>query len=164
MGQFNKQSPAQWLNNLAMSRNRSGVRGGPNMMGGPNQMGHMMGGPMGPNMGPMGHSGMGPNMMGPNMMGPNRLGGPGTQMMMMKGGPGQMGQMGPGMGPMDGFPGGTPSCGVMDGLGADGEMPWDTVSIVLLSILLSSKYSKKNCTINPKDSHKRNKTFEFVMF
>lgn len=90
-------------------------------------MGHMMGGPMGPNMGPMGHAGMG--HMGPNMMGPNRMVGPGNQMMMMKGGPGQMGQMGPGMGPMDGFPGGTPSCGVMDGLGADGEMPWDTVSL-----------------------------------
>lgn len=127
MGQFNKQNPAQWLNNLAMAKNRGGMRGGPNMMGGPNQMGHMMGGPMGPNMGPMGHSGMG--HMGPNMMGHNRMSGPGNQMMMMKGGPGQMGQMGPGMGPMDGFPGGTPSCGVMDGLGADGEMPWDTVSI-----------------------------------
>lgn len=110
------------------------------MMGGPNQMGHMMGGPMGPNMGPMGHGGMG--HMGPNMMGPNRMGGPGGQMMMMKGGPGQMGQMGPGMGPMDGFPGGTPSCGVMDGLGADGEMPWDTVSIISIvtqtSVLLRS--------------------------
>lgn len=119
MGQFNKQSPAQWLNNLAMAKTRGGMRGGPNMMGGPNQMGPMMGGPMG-NMGPMGHGGMG--HMGPNMgpMGPNRMGGP-PQMMMMKG---QMGQMGG----MDGFPGGTPSCGVMDGLGADGEMPWDTVS------------------------------------
>lgn len=124
MGQFNKQSPAQWLNNLAMAKSRSGMRGGPNMMGGPNQMGHMMGGPMGP----MPHGGMG--HMGPNMMGPNRMGGPGGQMMMMKG-PGQMGQMGPGMGHMDGFPGGTPSCGVMDGLGADGEMPWDTVSTFL---------------------------------
>ncbi|KAJ2940997.1 hypothetical protein O0L34_g13122 [Tuta absoluta] len=126
MGQFNKQSPAQWLNTLAMAKTRGGMRGGPNMMGGPNQMGHMMGGPMGPNMGPMGHGGpMG--HMGPNMMGPNRMASP-NQMMMMKGGPGpgQMGQMGPGMGPMDGFPGGTPSCGVMDGLGADGEMPWDT--------------------------------------
>lgn len=130
MGQFNKQSPAQWLNNLAMAKTRGGMRGGPNMMGGPNQMGHMMGGPMGPNMGPMGHGGMG--HMGPNMMGHSRMGGPGNQMMMMKGGPGPMGQMGPGMGPMDGFPGGTPSCGVMDGLGADGEMPWDTVSIVTL--------------------------------
>ncbi|XP_030025246.2 collagen alpha-1(I) chain isoform X3 [Manduca sexta] len=131
MGQFNKQSPAQWLNNLAMAKNRGGMRGGPNMMGGPNQMGHMMGGPMGPNMGPMGHGGMG--HMGPNMMGPNRMGGPGNQMMMMKGGPGQMGQMGPGMGPMDGFPGGTPSCGVMDGLGADGEMPWDTKNSSVMS-------------------------------
>lgn len=119
MGQFNKQNPAQWLNNLAMAKTRGGMRGGPNMMGGPNQMGHMMGGPMG-GMGPMPH-GMG------HMMGPNRMGAPGNQMMMMKGGPGQMGQMGP-MAPMDGFPGGTPSCGVMDGLGADGEMPWDTVS------------------------------------
>lgn len=125
MAQFNKQSPAQYLNHLAMSKTRGGMRGGPNMMGpgpGPNQMAHMMGGPMGPNMGPMGHGGMG--HMGP--MGPNRMGGPGNQMMMMKG---QMGQMGPGMGPIDGFPGSTPSCGVMDGLGADGEMPWDTVSI-----------------------------------
>lgn len=70
MGQFNKQNPAQWLNNLAMAKTRGSMRGGPNMMGGPNQMGHMMGGPMGPNqMGPMGH-GMG--HMGPNMMGPNR--------------------------------------------------------------------------------------------
>ncbi|CAH0731581.1 unnamed protein product, partial [Brenthis ino] len=131
MGQFNKQNPAQWLNNLAMAKSRGGMRGGPNMMGGPNQMGHMMGGPMGPNMGPMGHGGMG--HMGPNMMGPNRMGGPGNQMMMMKGGPGQMGQMGPGMGPMDGFPGGTPSCGVMDGLGADGEMPWDTKNPSVMS-------------------------------
>ncbi|CAK1595440.1 unnamed protein product [Parnassius mnemosyne] len=131
IGQFNKQSPAQWLNNLAMAKNRSGMRGGPNMMGGPNQMGHMMGGPMGPNMGPMGHAGMG--HMGPNMMGPNRMVGPGNQMMMMKGGPGQMGQMGPGMGPMDGFPGSTPSCGVMDGLGADGEMPWDTKNSSVMS-------------------------------
>ncbi|XP_052752940.1 collagen alpha-1(I) chain-like isoform X3 [Galleria mellonella] len=130
MGQFNKQSPAQWLNNMAMAK-RAGMRGGPNMMGGPNQMGHMMGGPMGPNMGPMGHGGMG--HMGPNMMGPNRMGGPGNQMMMMKGGPGPMGQMGPGMGPMDGFPGGTPSCGVMDGIGADGEMPWDTKNPSVMS-------------------------------
>jgi hypothetical protein len=129
MGQFNKQNPAQWLNNLAMAKTRGGMRGGPNMMGGPNQMGHMMGGPMGGNMGPMGH-GMG--HMGPNMMGPNRMGAP-NQMMMMKG-PGQMGQMGPGMAPMDGFPGGTPSCGVMDGLGADNEMPWDTVSFLLFII------------------------------
>lgn len=71
IGQFNKQSPAQWLNNLAMAKTRGGMRGGPNIMGGPpNQMGHMMGGPMGPgpNMGPMGHGGMG--HMGPNMMGP----------------------------------------------------------------------------------------------
>ncbi|KAI8425699.1 hypothetical protein MSG28_011502 [Choristoneura fumiferana] len=127
MGQFNKQSPAQWLNNLAMAKTRGGMRGGPNMMGGPNQMGHMMGGPMGP----MGHGGMG--HMAPNMMGPNRMGGPGNQMMMMKGGPGQMGQMGPGMGPMDGFPGSTPSCGVMDGLGADGEMPWDTKNPSVMS-------------------------------
>ncbi|XP_053618987.1 collagen alpha-1(I) chain-like isoform X2 [Plodia interpunctella] len=127
MGQFNKQSPAQWLNNLAMAKTRGGMRGGPNMMGGPNQMG----GPMGPNMGPMGHGGMG--HMGPNMMGPNRMGGPGNQVMMMKGGPGPMGQMGPGMGPMDGFPGGTPSCGVMDGLGADGEMPWDTKNPSVMS-------------------------------
>ncbi|XP_072946097.1 protein BCL9 homolog isoform X3 [Epargyreus clarus] len=131
MGQFNKQSPAQWLNNLAMAKTRGGMRGGPNMMGGPNQMGHMMGGPMGPNMGPMGHGGMG--HMGPNMMGHSRMGGPGNQMMMMKGGPGPMGQMGPGMGPMDGFPGGTPSCGVMDGLGADGEMPWDTKNPSVMS-------------------------------
>ncbi|CAH4036451.1 protein BCL9 homolog isoform X2 [Pieris brassicae] len=121
IGQFNKQNPAQWLNNLAMAK-RGGLRGGPNMMG-PNQMGHMMG-PMGPNMGPMGH-GMG--HMGPNMMGPNRMGGP-NQMMMMKGQMGQMGQMG-----MDGFPGGTPSCGVMDGLGADGEMPWDTKNSSVMS-------------------------------
>ncbi|VVC89263.1 unnamed protein product [Leptidea sinapis] len=128
IGQFNKQNPAQWLNNLAMAK-RGGMRGGPNMMSGPNQMGHMMGGPMG-QMGPMGHGGMG--HMGPNMMGPNRMGGP-NQMMMMKGGPGQMGQMGPGMGPMDGFPGGTPSCGVMDGLGADGEMPWDTKNSSVMS-------------------------------
>ncbi|XP_028025562.1 collagen alpha-1(I) chain-like isoform X4 [Bombyx mandarina] len=131
IGQFNKQSPAQWLNNLAMAKTRGGMRGGPNMIGGPNQMGHMMGGPMGPNMGPMGHSGMG--HMGPSMMGPNRMSGPGNQMMMMKGGPGQMGQMGPGMGPMDGFPGSTPSCGVMDGLGADGEMPWDTKNPSVMS-------------------------------
>ncbi|XP_045507346.1 protein BCL9 homolog isoform X4 [Colias croceus] len=131
IGQFNKQNPAQWLNNLAMAK-RGGMRGGPNMMGGPNQMGHMMGGPMGPNMGPIGHGGMG-HMGGPNMMGPSRMGGPGNQMMMMKGGPGQMGQMGPGMGPMDGFPGGTPSCGVMDGLGADGEMPWDTKNPSVMS-------------------------------
>lgn len=109
---------------------RGGMRGGPNMMGGPNQMGHMMG-PMGPNMGPIGHS-MG--HMGPNMMGPNRMGGP-NQMMMMKS---QMGQMGP----MDGFPGGTPSCGVMDGLGADGEMPWDTVSNLTHIIVKFLKLTK----------------------
>ncbi|XP_048000273.1 collagen alpha-1(I) chain-like [Leguminivora glycinivorella] len=125
MGQFNKQSPAQWLNNLAMAKTRGGMRGGPNMMGpgGPNQMGHMMG-PGGP-MGPMGMGHMGPNMMG----GPARMGGPGNQMMMMKGQMGQMGQMGP----MDGFPGGTPSCGVMDGLGADGEIPWDTKNPSVMS-------------------------------
>ncbi|XP_028159663.1 collagen alpha-1(I) chain-like isoform X2 [Ostrinia furnacalis] len=124
MGQFNKQNPAQWLNNLAMAKTRGGMRGGPNMMSGPNQMGHMMAGPMG-GMGPMPH-GMG------HMMGPSRMGAPGNQMMMMKGGPGQMGQMGP-MAPMDGFPGGTPSCGVMDGLGADGEMPWDTKNPSVMS-------------------------------
>lgn len=61
------------------------------------------------------------------------MSGPGpNQMMMMKGGPG-MGPMGQ-LGPMEGFPGGTPSCGVMDGIGADGEMPWDTVSALFICL------------------------------
>lgn len=151
MGQFNKQNPAQWLNNLAMVKNRGAIRGsggpnmGPNMMSGPNcgppnhsQMPMMGGGPMnnmhmGPNMGQMG-----PNMnpMGPNMgqMGPNRMAGPGqgNQMMMMKGNNNQMsgmgpGGMGPGMSPMDGFPGNNGPCGVMDGIGGEGDLPWESV-------------------------------------
>lgn len=154
MGQFNKQNPAQWLNNLAMVKNRGAIRGsgGPNMppsmMGGPNcgpnQMGPMMGGgPMGGMHMSPGMGQMGPNMgqMGPNMnqMGGNRMAGPGgqgNQMMMMKGNGNQMpgmgpGGMGPGMGPMDGFPGNNGPCGVIDGI-SESDLSWDTVSITYL--------------------------------
>lgn len=61
MGQFNKQNPAQWLNNLAMVKSRGAIRGS----GG---AGGMM----------TGHSQMIGNP-------PNRSGN--SQMMMMKGGP-----------------------------------------------------------------------------